>query len=103
MKGTGSPAILRCEEHDDEVEDRPERLKHDEDPVIDHECMSEVEGRCAEPDQICLYADAGRALLSNQMDDLGQIANKAKRDPSEAQELRGEEKHGGACCARNPG
>ena len=93
MIGTGRPAVFYCEEQDSDIEDRPERLKHDKDPVIDEERMSEEEGRCAEPDKISLNADPGRAPLSNQMDDLRHIANKAERDASKPQDLRGVEMH----------
>src|SRR5262249_819764 len=43
MIGTGRPAIFYCEEQDSDVEDCPERLKHDKDPVEDEERMSEEE------------------------------------------------------------
>ena len=55
--------------------------------------MSEEEDRCAEPDKISVNADPGRASLSNQMDDLGHIANKAERDASKSQKRRGVEVH----------
>ena len=61
MTGAGHPAIFHYEEQDSDVEDRPERLKHDKDPVIDEERMSEEEDRCAEPDEIRVNADPGRA------------------------------------------
>ena len=65
MTRTGHAAIFYCEEQDGEVEDRPERLKHDKDPVMDEQRMSEEEDRSAEPDHISVDADPGRASLSN--------------------------------------
>jgi hypothetical protein len=94
MIGACRPAIFYCEEQDSDVEDRPERLKHDEDPVIDQERMSEEEDRCAEPDEVSLNADPDRAPLSNEMDDLRHIADKAQRDASKPEEVRGIEMHG---------
>jgi hypothetical protein len=93
MIRTDRPAIFDCEEQDSEVEDRPERLKHDKDPVIDEERMREEEDRCGEPDEISVNAEPGRAPLSKQMDDLWHIANKAERDASKPQELRGVQMH----------
>src|SRR5215470_2871722 len=55
--------------------------------------MSEEEDRCAEPDKIGVNADPGRAPLSNQMDDLGHIADKAERDASKTQNRRSVEMH----------
>jgi hypothetical protein len=88
MAGTGAPAILCREEQDSDVEDRPERLKHDKDPIVDEQRMSEEEDRGAEPDEIRLNADPRRAPLSDQMDDLRHIANKAQHEASNPQEVR---------------
>src|SRR5437667_8721840 len=96
MIGTGRAAIFDREEQDSDVEDRPERLKRDKDPVIDEERMSEEEDRCGEPDEIRVNAEPGRAPLSKQMDNLRHIANKAERDASKPQELRGVQVHGEA-------
>src|SRR5262249_13249475 len=93
MTGTGSSSISHCEEQDSNVEDRPRDLKDDKDPVIDQERMSQEEDRCAEPDEISVNADPGRAALSKQMDDLRHIANKPERNSRKAQELRGVEMH----------
>jgi len=93
MTGTGSSSISYCEEQDSNVEDRPRDLKDDKDPVIDQERMSQEEDRCAEPDEISVNADPGRAALSNQMDDLRHIANKPERNSCKPQELRGVEMH----------
>ena len=93
MIGTGRAAIFDREEQDSDVEDRPERLKRDKDPVIDEERMSEEEDRCGEPDEIRVNAEPGRAPLSKQMDNLRHIANKAERDASKPQELRGVQMH----------
>jgi hypothetical protein len=103
MIGTGRPAIFDREEQDSDVEDRPERLKRDKDPVIDEERMSEEEDRCGEPDEIRVNAEPGRAPLSKQMDNLRHIANKAERDASKPQELRGVQVHGEAArrCPRH--
>jgi hypothetical protein len=100
MIGTDRPAIFDCEEQDSDVEDRPDRLKRDKDPVIDEERMSEEEDRCSEPDEISLNAEPRRAPLSKQMDDLRHIANKAERDASKPQELRGVQMHGEAARRR---
>src|SRR5260370_30834900 len=96
MIGTGRAAIFDREEQDSDVEDRPERLKRDKDPVIDEERMSEEEDRCGEPDEIRVNAEPGRAPLSKQMDNLRHIANKAERDASKPQELRWGPLHGPA-------
>src|SRR5262249_2553605 len=62
--------------------------------------MSGEEDRCAEPEKVGVNADPGRAPLSNQMDDLGHIANKAERDASKPQKRRGVEMHDKAARGR---
>src|SRR5262249_3343446 len=49
MIGVGRLAIFYCDEQDSDVEDRPERLKHDKDAVIDEERMREEQDCCATP------------------------------------------------------
>ena len=53
--------------------------------------MNEEKDCRAQPDEIRLHADTGRALLANQMKDLGKIAQKAKRNTASALDLRGDE------------